>query len=135
MFILIENEAIQRAHKCVKPILPRAKFGAFVKEKNTGELKFTGMDQDDEFDGGESGYITPANGDSGSAYQKLVTVRRLLRKETRWVVVALHSLTYRENENEPRGVFINDRYRQCRNMGSKITTEVTEWIKKKAGII
>ena len=93
------------------------------------------MDADDKFLSDETGYVTPAGGDSGSAYSKMVTVGKGLRKETRVVVVALHSLTYRENENELRGVFMKDWYRQCRNMGSKITNEVTEWIKKKAGII
>ena len=120
----------------MKPILPRARFGVFIKAKKTGKLEFSdNMDQDDKFPKDETGYVTPADGDSGSAYTKLVTVRKGLRKETRVVVVALHSLSYRADENELQGILMKNWYRQCRSIGSKITPEVTEWIKKKASII
>ena len=127
--------------KCMKSEAPQATTAIFVEDW-MGNLKMKDSEKDKERPGNESGYISPARGDSGSPYWTTVPINKKLQKgkeedadgvdQERVTLVAIHFAGILRSY--PRGSYRNNRRYECRAQAVKMTDDILHWAKEKAGI-
>ena len=118
-------------------ILPRASTWLFTREE-TGTITFSGEEiQDDKWVETQTGYISVASGDSGSGHWHTVDYRKNKNAnvEARNVLIAITKGGMNTSEvpgdpNKAVSSFIEGKYFQCRNIGTKVSEDIVSWLMK-----
>ena len=126
-FFFIEQitEPLQSTFKCIKSVIPRASTYVFIKDRETGALKFDHIVQDEKREY-LSGYVSTYAGDSGSPYWKTGASNKA-------ILIAIVSSKFGP-KYEPRSSVSEDPEKQCTNKASKLTEAIVSWIKQHAEI-
>ena len=121
----------QSIYKCVKSVPLMAKNGIF-KESITfrDQFSFVKSETDKQRPIDETGYVSPAVGDSGSPYW---TTKREAGK-LKAVLLAVVSFNLKE-PTEAYASYSNDPFYQCRIGATKITDDILRWIKEQTNIV
>ena len=129
---LSNSDDFLKVYKCIKPKFPQA-ITAVYESDERGEIRFTGKYKEDEQrPEEETGYLSTFVSDSGSPFWT-ETTDWIGRK--RATIVALVQGAGKIGAQYDPTVFINDEYYQCRMIGTKLTKNIVDWVKKKSGII
>ena len=128
-------------------ILPRAKTAYFYKNMN-GKIFFNGeIEKDSTPPADETGYKSTAYGDSGSPYFVTTAVRKgeflknyFLDRDVRSVLIAVQSNVGRHGPDGQDEAFYNlaeylkHENKKCRMTATKISPEISRWLKTMIGI-
>lgn len=125
------TEEEQSVYKCLKAVPPKAKNGVFKESiYSKDQFSFIKPEKDKERPlDEETGYVSPAEGDSGGGYWTY----RLKDGELRHILVAIASWVGRE-EGEAYASYTNNAKYQCRIGATKITDDILRWITDLDGI-
>ena len=128
-------------------ILPRAKTAYFYKN-TIGGIFFNGeIEKDSTPPDDETGYKSAAFGDSGSPYFVTTAVRKgkllknyFLDRDERSVLIAVQSNVVRhrpdgqDQASHSLGDFLKHGKKKCRMIATKISPEISGWLKTMIGI-
>ena len=128
-------------------ILPRAKTAYFYKNMN-GRIFFNGeIEKESTPPADETGYKSTSYGDSGSPYFVTTAVRKgdflknyFLDRDVRSVLIAVQSnmVIHRPDGQDEAAhnmaEFLKHGKKKCRMLATKISPEISGWLKKMIGI-
>ena len=122
----LDPKSFQAAYKCVKVKLPRANTLLFEWDEKLKKMTYTTKTIKDRKRFYLSGYVSTDAGDSGSP---LIVDMKDEEGEDIYTFVAVLALGEDFHAQIPGSILTEERY-ECRNVASKLTPDVLNWIKK-----